>query len=101
MPGCMTMTEVVEALEAGASMVKAFPSSSLYGLNIISTIKTPMPYVPILSSGGVTLNNVNEWLKQGVDCMGIGSLLSKGTAQEIEQNARALREAVNKSKELL
>lgn len=33
--------------------------------------------------------------------MGIGSLLSKGTAQEIEQNARALREAVNKSKELL
>ncbi|MCY7171195.1 bifunctional 2-keto-4-hydroxyglutarate aldolase/2-keto-3-deoxy-6-phosphogluconate aldolase [Streptococcus gallolyticus subsp. gallolyticus] len=101
MPGCMTMTEVVEALEAGASMVKAFPSSSLYGPNIISTIKTPMPYVPILSSGGVTLNNVNEWLKQGVDCMGIGSLLSKGTAQEIEQNARALREAVNKSKELL
>ena len=49
MPGCMTMTELVTALEAGVSMVKAFPTASFFGPSIVSTIRTPMPYVPILS----------------------------------------------------
>ncbi|HFI0667016.1 TPA: bifunctional 2-keto-4-hydroxyglutarate aldolase/2-keto-3-deoxy-6-phosphogluconate aldolase [Streptococcus suis] len=95
MPGVMTMTEVVEALEAGSSMVKIFPGSSLFGPNIVSTIRTPMPFVPILSSGGVTVENVTEWLNSGVDCMGIGTLLSKGSKEEISSNASALRKKVN------
>lgn len=94
MPGCTSMTEIVEALEAGADMVKAFPTSSFIGPKVISTIKTPMPQVPVLSSGGVTLENVADWIKAGVDCMGIGTLLSKGTKTEIAENARALRQQV-------
>ncbi len=72
------MTEIVEALEAGADMIKAFPTSSFIGPKVVSTIKTPMPQVPMLSSGGVTIDNVSDWLEAGVDCMGIGTLLSKG-----------------------
>lgn len=55
-----------------------------------------MPYVPILSSGGVSLDNIDEWMASGVDCMGIGTLLSKGSTEEIKNNAMALRAAVNK-----
>ena len=54
MPGCTSMTEIIEALEAGADMIKAFPTSSFIGPKVVSTIKTPMPQVPVLSSGGVT-----------------------------------------------
>ena len=97
MPGCTSMTEIVEALEAGADMVKAFPASSFVGPKVVSTIKTPMPQVPVLSSGGVTLDNVADWLHAGVDCMGIGTLLSKGTQSEIAENARRLRQKVSKT----
>lgn len=95
MPGCTSMTEIVEALEAGADMIKAFPTPSFIGPKVVSTIKTPMPQVPVLSSGGVTIDNVSDWLEAGVDCMGIGTLLSKGTKSEIAENARQLRQKVS------
>ena len=95
MPGCTSMTEIVEALEAGADMIKAFPTSSFIGPKVVSTIKTPMPQVPVLSSGGVTIDNVSDWLEAGVDCMGIGTLLSKGTKSEIAENAKQLRQKVS------
>lgn len=91
MPGCTTMTEIVVALEAGADMIKIFPNSALIGPKIISTIRTPMPYVPLLSSGGVTPDNIDEWVKAGVNCMGVGTLLSKGTTKEIAENAKLLK----------
>lgn len=97
-PGCMTMTEVVSAIETGSDMIKAFPSSSLIGPSVIGTIKTPLPDVAVLSSGGVTLDNVHEWLDAKADCMGIGSLLSKGTTEEIANNAKKLRASVNNYK---
>lgn len=94
-PGCTSMTGIVEALEAGAAMIKAFPISNYYGPTLVPTIKTPMPYVPILSSGGANLENISQWLETGIECIGMGSLLSKGTQEEISQHARAIRKAVN------
>lgn len=94
MPGCSSVTEMLTAMEAGAAMVKAFPISNFYGSDLVTTFKTPTPYMPIMSSGGVTLENVLEWLSAGVDCMGVGSLLTKGSRQEITANATALRQAV-------
>lgn len=95
MPGCTSMTEVVQALEAGAAMIKGFPISNYYGPSLVNAIKTPMPFVPILSSGGATLANVSTWLETGIECVGIGSLLTKGTQAEISSNAIKLRAAVN------
>ena len=95
MPGCTSISEVLEALEAGADMIKAFPTSSLHGPRIVSTIKTPLPFVPILSSGGVSLTNVTEWLNAGVECMGVGTLLTKGSQAEIAKNAARLRKEID------
>lgn len=89
-PGCTTVSEMVEALELGASYIKAFPISSIYGPTLSTILKTPMPQLPLLASGGVTLDNITEWFEKGVDCVGVGGLLTKGSKQEIEDNARKL-----------
>lgn len=96
MPGCTSVTEMMTAIEAGAAMVKAFPISSYYGPTLIATLKTPTPYLPIMSSGGANLENIDEWLESGADCVGIGSLLTRGTTEEIAENAKQLKQAVNK-----
>ncbi|WP_208559051.1 ketohydroxyglutarate aldolase [Marinilactibacillus kalidii] len=89
-PGCSTISEMVEALEYGAAFIKLFPVAGHFGPSFIKTIKTPLPNMPILSSGGVTLDNMDEWFQSGADCLGIGSLLTKGTSKEIAMNAEKL-----------
>lgn len=96
MPGCSSVTEMITAMESGAAMVKAFPISNFYGSSLVTTFKTPTPYMPIMSSGGITLNNISEWLETGVDCIGVGGLLTKGTQKEITENAKVLSDAVTK-----
>lgn len=95
MPGCTSITEAVTAIENGASMVKAFPISNYYGPSLVSTFKTPLPYLPVMSSGGVTIENISEWLEAGVDCIGIGTLLTKGSKEVISENARKLTTIVS------
>nr|WP_227873840.1 ketohydroxyglutarate aldolase [Enterococcus florum] len=93
-PGCTSFTEAVEALSAGAAFIKAFPISDFYGNQLVKVLKTPVPDMPILASGGITLDNLDEWLKNGVDVCGFGSLLTKGTAKEIEHNAKKIAEII-------
>ena len=95
MPGCTSVTEAITAIENGASMIKAFPISNYYGAGLVSTFKTPLPYLPIMSSGGVTIETIDEWLDAGVDCIGIGSLLTKGSKETIAENARKLMTIVS------
>lgn len=95
MPGCTSVTEMVEAMEAGASMIKAFPISNFYGYELVSVLKTPLPYMPIMASGGVTLETIQDWKKAGVDCIGFGGLLTKGTSQDIAKNARLIRNVLD------
>lgn len=90
MPGCVSMTEMIEALAYGASFVKIFPVAEYFGPSFIKTIKTPTPFVPLLSSGGVKLDNAKEWFETGVEILGVGSLLTKGTYDEIVNNAKKL-----------
>lgn len=100
-PGCTSYTEAVKALEGGASFIKAFPISSYYGPDLISTFKVPFPKMPILSSGGANLENLHRWVEVGTDCIGIGGLLSKGSCQEITNNAKQLRKILVETREKL
>ena len=93
-PGCSTYTEMLEALKAGASYIKAFPISNYYGPDLAKVFKVPCPQIPILASGGVNAGNVAEWVKNGADVLGVGGLLTKGSAGDIAKNARMLREAL-------
>lgn len=77
MPGAMTIKEVVESMEAGADIIKIFPGE-LFGPPIIKAILGPIPYAKLMPTGGVSLENVDEWIKAGAVAVGVGSALTKG-----------------------
>lgn len=76
-PGVMTVTEIVTALEAGALMVKAFPGEVL-GINFVKAVRGPLPYAKLLPTGGVSLDNVDQWIKAGAAAVGVGGNLTAG-----------------------
>lgn len=77
MPGIMTVREGVMAMEAGADILKVFPGD-LYGPKIIKDIKGPIPYAKMMPTGGVTADNVGEWIKAGAVAVGAGGSLTAG-----------------------
>ena len=97
-PGCTSYSEMMDALKAGASFIKAFPISNYYGPDLAKVIKVPVPHTPLLASGGATFDNLHTWFENGIDCVGIGGLLTKGTSEEIAQNATRLREIADKTR---
>jgi 2-dehydro-3-deoxyphosphogluconate aldolase/(4S)-4-hydroxy-2-oxoglutarate aldolase len=93
-PGCTSLTEAIDALSMGASFVKAFPISDFYGSKLVKVFKTPIPNMPILASGGITLDNLHVWLENGVDLCGFGGLLTQGTSEQIAENASKIRATI-------
>ena len=79
MPGAMTVKEAVEAMEYGVDIIKIFPGSA-YGPSIISAFKGPLPQGNFMPTGGVTLDNVKDWIKSGAVAVGTGSDLTKGAS---------------------
>lgn len=77
MPGAMTIKEVVEAMEAGADIIKIFPGEA-FGPKIIKAIKGPVPYAKMMPTGGVDVSNVGEWIKAGAVAVGAGGALTAG-----------------------
>ena len=97
-PGCTSVTEAITGLEYGAAFVKAFPISDFYGPKLVSVFKTPTPFMPILASGGITLDNLSDYVKRGVDCCGFGGLLSKGTSEDIAANAKQIKTIIDETR---
>ncbi|MEG0274356.1 MAG: ketohydroxyglutarate aldolase, partial [Longicatena sp.] len=93
-PGCTSLSECIDALSSGAAFVKAFPISDFYGPKLVKVFKTPIPDMPILASGGITLDNLTTWLENGVDLCGFGGLLTKGTSEEIAANAKKIHDII-------
>lgn len=76
LPGCMTVKEMAEALEAGCDILKLFPAND-FEPSIIGSIRGPIPNVNIMPTGGVNLSNMSGWLSAGAIAVGIGSDLNK------------------------
>jgi 2-dehydro-3-deoxyphosphogluconate aldolase/(4S)-4-hydroxy-2-oxoglutarate aldolase len=74
MPGAFTPTEVVTAWEAGADVVKIFPSD-LGGPSYIRALRAPLPQIRMMPTGGVDLSTAEAFLKAGACCLGVGSSL--------------------------
>ena len=77
MPGCMTIKEVVAAMEAGADIIKIFPGE-VFGPKIIKAINGPIPQARMMPTGGVSVDNVDEWIKAGAVACGAGGALTAG-----------------------
>ena len=74
MPGALTPTEVVAAWEAGADVVKIFPSD-LGGPPYLKALRAPLPQIRMMPTGGVDLLTAEAFLKAGACCLGVGSSL--------------------------
>lgn len=80
LPGCGTITEVATALEAGCEIVKLFPGG-LLGPGFIKDLHGPIPWVEAMPSGGVSIDNMADWIEKGAWAVGVGSALTKGMAE--------------------
>ena len=77
MPGVMTVKEAVEALELGVDILKIFPAN-LLGTTVIKTFKGPLPQANFMPTGGVSVGNASEWIKNGAIAIGTGGSLTEG-----------------------
>lgn len=74
MPGCFTPTEILDAWETGADVVKVFPATAL-GPGFFKDVRGPLPQVKMMPTGGVSLANAGEWIKAGAVAIGVGTAM--------------------------
>jgi len=79
MPGCLSPTEILDAWEAGADIVKVFPATAM-GPGYIKDVRGPLPQVKLMPTGGVTLDNAGEWIRAGAVAVGVGTALTDANA---------------------
>ncbi len=77
MPGAGTIREVIEAMECGVDIVKVFPGEIL-GPAFVKAVKAPLPQAQLMPTGGVSLENVADWIKAGSCAVGVGGNLTAG-----------------------
>jgi 2-dehydro-3-deoxyphosphogluconate aldolase / (4S)-4-hydroxy-2-oxoglutarate aldolase len=94
-PGCFSPTEILDAHDRGADIVKVFPATAL-GPSYIKDIRAPMPQLKLMPTGGVTLDNAGDWIRAGAVAVGVGSALldakaiDEGRLDVLTGNARRI-----------
>ena len=95
MPGCFSPTDIRGAWDAGADLVKVFPATSV-GPGYLKDVHGPLPHVKLVPTGGVSIDNVGDWLRAGAAAVGVGSALLDAKAiaarnfAPIVENARRM-----------
>ncbi len=106
MPGAFTPTEVIAAWQAGADVVKIFPSD-VHGPKYLKALRGPYPHVRMMPTGGVTLETAADFLKAGACALGVGGSLVESRAladrdlARIETLSRRFVDAVRQARESL
>ena len=104
MPGALTPTEVLRAWEAGADVVKVFPSD-LTGPRYLKALHGPLPQVRLMPTGGVNLQTAADFLRAGACALGVGGSLVErkavvdGDMDRIESVARQFVQIVNETRQ--
>ncbi|MCE7993316.1 MAG: bifunctional 4-hydroxy-2-oxoglutarate aldolase/2-dehydro-3-deoxy-phosphogluconate aldolase [Roseivirga sp.] len=98
--GCGTLTEINQAEEWGAEIVKLFPAQESGGSSFIKAIAGPCSWTSIMPTGGVepTKDSLKEWFDAGAYCVGMGSKLLKNSliaSQEYKQLAEFVKSALS------
>jgi len=75
MPGTGTVKEILEAMEAGADIIKIFPSEGL-GPGFVKAVRSPLPQAQLMPTGGVSLDNVTDWIQAGCVAVGVSGHLT-------------------------
>ncbi len=101
-PGAFTPTEIVNAFANGADIIKVFPASP--GVQYFKELMGPLSHIPLMPTGGINLENINEFQKAGAVAFGIGSALidtkrkvTEEYLQQLTDKARKFVQAVSNS----
>lgn len=92
-PGAMTPSEIADAYDAGADVVKLFPAGDL-GIGYLKAVRAPINHIPIIAVGGVDHKNIADFIRAGAIGAGIGSnivnnkLIAEGRFGELTELAR-------------
>jgi 2-dehydro-3-deoxyphosphogluconate aldolase/(4S)-4-hydroxy-2-oxoglutarate aldolase len=103
-PGAYSPTEILTAWEAGADLVKLFPASGL-GPSYVKEVKSPLPQVLLLPTGGVTAENAGAFVRAGAAAVGVGGALvdrdavARGDYARLTEQARRLTAAIRAARE--
>lgn len=76
-PGACTPTEIYKAYKTGGDIIKLFPFAEIGGLGFLKVIRGPLPFIKYMLSGGVTLDNISEYLAADASCILVGSAIIK------------------------
>lgn len=95
-PGAFTPTEIVNAYALGADIIKVFPATN--GIDFIKSIRGPLPQILLMPTGGVTLENIQDFKQVGAVAFGIGSALVDGKSAV---NNQYLEELTHKSQQFI
>jgi 2-dehydro-3-deoxyphosphogluconate aldolase/(4S)-4-hydroxy-2-oxoglutarate aldolase len=106
-PGALTPTELMNAQEHGARMVKIFPCGNVGGPKYLKSLKGPFPKAALIPTGGVNAANAADFIAAGAFALGVGAdlvdatALREGNLQKITAGARELVKAVSSARESL
>ena len=98
--GAFSPTEILQAHEWGADIIKLFPAEPL-GLAYYRSIIAPLPKLKLMPTGGITTQNAEKWLKSGAACLGVGNslvndrLVDGGEFSEITKIAKVFSSIVS------
>jgi 2-dehydro-3-deoxyphosphogluconate aldolase / (4S)-4-hydroxy-2-oxoglutarate aldolase len=99
-PGALTPTELMTALDHGAKLVKIFPCGNVGGPKYLKSLRGPFPHVALIPTGGVNAANAGEFIVAGAFAVGVGadlvdlSALRAGHREKVTQSARELVQAI-------
>lgn len=102
-PGVMTPTEMVLAYQAGADILKVFPADAL-GIDYIKNVQGPLSHIPMMPTGGVSIDNVGAFIKNGAVAVGVGGTLVDRKAieeknyGELTRKAREFSQAIQRAR---
>ena len=99
MPGVGTVRDVVEAMECGAEIIKVFPAEIL-GPAFVKAVKAPLPQAQLMPTGGVSIDNVVDWIRAGSVAVAVGGNLTVGAKTgDYKSITHLARQFVEKIKE--
>jgi 2-dehydro-3-deoxyphosphogluconate aldolase / (4S)-4-hydroxy-2-oxoglutarate aldolase len=99
-PGALTPTELMNAQELGARLIKIFPCGNLGGPKYLKSLKAPFPHAQLIPTGGVNAANAAEFMAAGAYALGVGAdlvdaaALREGNLEKITSAAKELVQAV-------
>jgi 2-dehydro-3-deoxyphosphogluconate aldolase/(4S)-4-hydroxy-2-oxoglutarate aldolase len=96
MPGAATATEIMRARTSGADFVKLFPAST-YGPGHLRALRPVFPDVEFVPTGGVVPENAGEWFDAGAAALAVGSALTSGDREQVQERARGLLSAAGRA----